>query len=234
MAKTLLNATNEVLKKVRIINGDSGVLATLTDSPRQTYIDVAIQAWNEVVEQLYSESDLPFPQELAEATITLATDTREYALADDLVQLRFPLLDETNGQYIIKYPGGYIDMVMSQSYPGNYTGLPTNCAIRETDGKLYVDRSPTSEFNGRIYKYRYDKDISLSAAADAVPFSDAVFRAVVPAVAEIWKRDQRSEFDAGIYKASMGRASRLLTKKQMKRSWLPIRSTTNYTDPLNG
>ena len=57
MAYTLLDAVNLSLKRVRVIQGDAGVLTTLTDSARQADIDIMIQAWNEIISDLYN-----FPQ----------------------------------------------------------------------------------------------------------------------------------------------------------------------------
>lgn len=221
MSKTLLNGVNEVLKKAKLIQGDSGSLTSLTDSPRQVWVDTAVQCLNEIMEELYSITEVPMPKELAESTITLATNDRDYALASDMVTLHFPLLDETNGQYIREYDGGYLNLVADQPVPANYTGLPLYAAIRPTDGELYLDRIPSSSENGLIYKYRYDKDISLSTAAATFPFSDTVFRALIPAAAELFNYYHRKEFAEGVYKVSMGRAARLLTNKQPRTSWSP-------------
>ena len=72
MAKTLLNAVNEILKRVGVISGDSGALTTLTDSARQKPIDVAIQVINEAMDELYSMPGISAPQGQGESTITLA------------------------------------------------------------------------------------------------------------------------------------------------------------------
>ena len=64
--KTLLNGVNEVLKKVGILEGDTGLLTTLTDSPRQIFIDTAVQSLNEVNDEVYSVLDKPKPDQLAE------------------------------------------------------------------------------------------------------------------------------------------------------------------------
>lgn len=230
---TLLNGVNAVLVRTKIIQGDSGTLTSLTDSGRQGFIDIAVQIWNEVIEELYSATSIPLPQEMAEDTITLVTDTRSYALQSDLIQLRFPLLDETNGQFIAEYRGGYEQMVADQPYPANYTGLPYLGAISPVNSELYLDRIPTSDENGRVYKYRYDKDISMSAAADTFPFTDAVYRALIPAAAQLWNRDQKRSFDEAVFKTSVGRASRFLTKIQPRTSWLPLHEKIIFsTDPL--
>lgn len=224
MSKTLLQATNEILKKVKVIAGDAGELTTLTDSGRQVYIDNVIQALNETIDQLYSVSNKPQPNELGEATINLVANDRDYTLKANLIQLRWPLVDETNGRVIEEYPGGYIELVNSQLIPSNHTGIPYYGAIRPTDGKLYLDSLPTSDETGLVYKYRFDKDTGMNSASDTVPFNDAVFRAMVPAVAEIWKRNQQQSFDPEMYQMSLGRASRLLTNVQGKNSWVSFRA----------
>lgn len=231
MSKTLLNGVNEVLKRVNVISGDSGALSSLTDSGKQTFIDIAVQVWNEALDELYSTVGEPKPQELAEDTITLATGTRAYTLNSAMNQLYYPLIDGTNGNYINEYPGGYRAMVNDQAFPANYTGLPSYGAIRETDGKFYLDMAPTATENGNVYTYRYDKDISLSTAANTFPFKDVVFRAMVPAVAELWKRDQRNSFDPDYFRLSIGRAARMLTQKQVMESWTPRKSYLITTDP---
>lgn len=220
MAKTLLNGTNEVLKRAGIIAGDAGLLTTLTDSARQRPIDVAVQVWNEAIEELYSATSKPMPNEQAESTITLVAGTQAYTLATDLVQLRWPMIDKTNTQFLYQFPGGYNAMLQFDPEQDD-TGLPMYGAIRATDGKLHLDRNPTSAEAGRIYTYQYDKMLTLDEAADTVPFNDAVFRAMVPAVVQLWKRDMRQEFDQPLFKMNVGRAARLMTQVQQRNSYSP-------------
>ena len=115
MAKTLLDGINEVLKRVKIVRGDTGVLTGLTDATVQTHIDLAVQMWNESLDDLYT--DTIKPKELAESTLTLVTGDRDYALQTDLVELKFPLIDETNGNYIFEWKRGYMDLVTIQNVP---------------------------------------------------------------------------------------------------------------------
>ena len=220
MAKTLLNAVNEILKRVGTISGASGELTSLTNSPRQRHIDVAIQSVNEVIDELYSSTATPMPNEQAESTITLMTGTQDYALATDLVQLRWPLVDKTNTQYLTEYPGGYDQMLLDDPEQDD-TGLALLAAIKPTNGELHLDRAPTSAENGNIYTYQYDKDVSLSVIGDTVPFKDIVFRAMVPAWVQVWKREIRNEFDDELFEANLGRAARLLSQAQQRTTWFP-------------
>lgn len=220
MAKTLLNAVNEILKRTSNIAGDAGLLTSLTDSARQVVIDAAVQVVNEGIEELYSASHLPMPNELTDNSITLVAGTRHYSLQSNVVQIRWPLIDRTNGQYIVEYPGGYEEIIINDPEIDD-TGLPTMGAIRPVDSVLYLDRAPTAAEAGRIYFYQYDKDISISSSTSEVPFKDAVFRAMVPAWVQLFKRERRNEFDGELFRLSIGRASRLLTQKQMRTHWSP-------------
>lgn len=217
MAKTLLDGVNEALKRVKIVRGDTGALTSLTDPAVQTHIDLMIQMWNESLDDLYG--DTIKPKELAESTLTLATGDRDYALQTDLVELKFPLIDETNGNYIFEWEAGYMNLVTVQNIPDSWEGLPYYAVIRPTDGELYMDRIPTAQENGRIYKYRYDKDLVLAAAADTMPFTDAVFRAMVPVVAQKFSRERKRAFNEDEFRSSLGRAAALLATTEASRTW---------------
>jgi hypothetical protein len=219
MGYSLLAAVNATLKRVKIISGVNGQLTSLTDSPRQTYIDTAVQIINEGMHELYSTAEKPLPTESATANITLATGTREYDLPADFEAIRFPLIDTTNGNFIIAYPGGYERMRLEQLQPANYTGQPQFAVISPVTGKLRFERAPTATENGRIYELLYDKRLSLTAAADTFPFSDTVVDSLVPAWGELWKREQRNSFDQVLFDKHFGRASRYLSQVPMRRKW---------------
>ncbi len=217
--KTLLDGVNEILKRVNEIAGDAGLLTTLTDSARQHPIDLCVQVINEGLDELYSATSKPMPKEQAEATITLVTGTREYVLATDLVQMRWPLIDKTNTQMIWRYDD-YNAMLMLDPEQDN-TGLPHYGAISPVNGKLHLDCAPTSIENGKIYTYQYDKDLVLTIAASAMPFTDACFRAMVPAWVQLYKREKRNEFDDKLFKMTIGRAARFVTTVQPRNCYSP-------------
>lgn len=220
MAKTLLDCVNELLKRVNEVAGDAAALTTLTDSARQHIIDLSVQVINEGMDELYSATNIALPKEQGESTLTLVTGTREYTLATDLVQMRFPLRDKTNSQIIQEYPGDYNDM-LDLDLEQDDTGLPHYGALSPVNGKLHLDRTPTSVENGKVYTYQYDKSVAMTAASDTVPFSDAAFRAMVPCWVQLYKREKRNEFDVGLFKASIGRASRFATYVEPRDSYSP-------------
>lgn len=220
--KTLLDGVNEILKRAGLIAGDASLLVSLTDSARQVGIDQAVQVINEGVDELYTTVPTAKPNEQGESTIVLVAGTKAYTLATDLAALHWPLIDKTNRQYIYEYGPGY-DELLRTDPAQEWTGLPYAGVIRPTDSKLFLDRAPTSVEAGKVYTYQYDKNLGMSTAAATMPFGDDVFRAMVPAWEQLWKREMRSEFDEVIFKASIGRASRMLNTSSERTSWSPRR-----------
>jgi hypothetical protein len=235
MAKTLLDGVNEILRKKNLIAGDAALLTSLTDSSRQPWIDVAVQVINEGIDEIYSISQRSLPNQMVEATITLLTNTKAYALPAGLVRLHWPLIDRTNRRFIQQYATGYEGMLLVD-LGQVFTGLPLFAAIRASDNYLVFDRTPTSAENGNVYNYQYDKDTVLAAASDTMPFNNAVFRAMVPVWTQMWEREKRTQdYDVVMLKTSLGRAARLLTENQPRETYNPRQGVGYYlnsTDPM--
>lgn len=235
MAKTLLNGVNEVLKKTDILDSDAGVLTSLTDSGKQVFIDTAVQVINEALDELYSTAQISKPKQLREATITLVSGTKDYALHSSLQMLRpeYGLIDQTNNHIIgILGEDGYWQTVLGDIDQDD-TGLPSYCAISPITERLVFDRTPTSTDAGRVYKYRYDRDMELDSATDTFPFKNIVFRALMPAATELWRREHQQEFSQKMFDRSMARAARYLRQTPPRSSYTPRQFEANETDPFN-
>lgn len=215
---TLLTAVNAVLNRTSITSA-SGEVASLTNSGKQVYIDTIVQIWNEVTDTACNMMGIPHIGETGTSTITLVTDTREYAIPSDLVQIRWPLIDYTNGHYIREWPGGYEQMRIDQFTPAEWTGLPYAAALNPTTNMLRMDRTPTSAENGNQYNLLYDKDLAISADADTIPFNDAVYRALVPVVTEVFERRNRNDFDEQEYRSNLSRALSFMNKQNRRTHW---------------
>ena len=220
MAKALLDAINEVFKRTNNIQGDAAALTSLTDSARQHEIDVTIQVINEGIDELYSQSHIQMPNQQAESTITLVAGTRSYTLPTNLVSIIFPLRDKVNTTFIWLYPEGY-NGLLDYDPDQTFTGLPYWAAISPINGQLFMSCTPTANENGRVFTYQYEKDLALALATDTVPFDNTVFRAMVPAWVQLYKREMRNEFDQQLYQMAMGRASRYLSEIQPRQSYSP-------------
>lgn len=220
---TLLDGVNAVLKRVNIIKGETGEITSLSQSTIQHEIDVCVQCWNEVITELYSATRLPHPQELKSANITLLSGEREYDLPNDLVVIRFPLMENTNGYYIFEWEPGFEDLRQHQQIPSNWLGRPNFACINPKNNKLYMDYIPTSQESGLIYDLIYDRELLMSSSTDAFPFNNTVYTSLIPCVAERWKLDQRKSFSSEIYKKMLGQAGRYLMQKPNSQSYLPKR-----------
>lgn len=212
MAKTLLNAVNDIFRLAELISGDANALTSLTDSARQGDIDTSIMAFNQVIDELYTSAGISNYSQQAQDTITIATGTRNYTLHTNLVRLHWPLIDKTRGTYIYEFEEGY-DALLELDPEITSTGTPVFGCISPVDGSVYLFPTPTSADNGHVYTYQYDKDLGMSLAADTVPFNETIYRAVIPAAFQIWKRERRGAFDGAIFKTHFGRAARLLSSQ---------------------
>ena len=218
MATTLLTAVNAVLNRTAIVSA-SGTVSSLTNAGKQVYIDVTVQIWNEIVDDACNMMGEAHVGETGSSTITLVTDTREYSLPSDLVQIRWPLIDQTNGHYIWQYCDGYSQMRIDQFLPADWMGLPYSAAINPTTGLLRMSRTPTIAENGNAYNLFYDKDLVMTVATDTIPFSDAVYRALMPVVTEVFERRNRNDFDEAEYRRNLSRALAFMNKSNRRSNW---------------
>lgn len=220
MSHTLLDGVNFILTRVNINAGNAMALTSLTDSARQHNIDVSIQVINEGIDELYSASNKSLPTGSAESSIVLALNTREYALASNLITLKWPFADRTNTQYIAEWSDSYEDFLLLDPEQ-DQTGLPIWGIISPITGNFRVDRAPDSTIVGRTYFYEYEKNMALANATDAMPFNDACFRAMVPAWVQLYKREIRNEFDQPLFAQAIGRASRFVTELKGRTHYSP-------------
>lgn len=234
MSRTLLQGVNDVLKRLGYIKGNTGDLTSLTDSQRQVVVDLTVQSWNEIVIDLYDSAEIQFPNEMSTSNITLATSDRDYSIPNDLIYIRWPLINATYGYEIFEYPGGWDQLRKDQTIPANYTGRPQYAAVRPSDGLLYMDRIPTSAENNLVYVLTYDKSLIISAAASTFPFIDDIYQLLVPCVTELIKRDIEKTFDDDLYNRRLAQAAAMLAKALPRQSWTPDRLGAHVTssDPL--
>lgn len=235
MSKTLLNGVNDVLKHVGLIGGEDQELQNLNDGARQTEIDIAIQCWNTLIIELFQYIDEPMPNEVGSSTITLVNGTNAYSLPEDLVQIRWPLKDETNGHRIYEYPGGWDQLFADQHIPANYQGRSETAVIRPTDGKLLLEYTPTAAEDGLVFTLYYDKDQVISEYSDAMPFNDTVYILLLDSVVELWRYKMKGKANTKFYESKLAQASRLLNKKQMRKRWSAqrVKQPANATDPFS-
>lgn len=193
MATTLLSAVNSVLRRARVINLPEETLSSLTINSLQVDIDMCVDAINDVLREMYCMLDLA-PYETKQGTITLVEGQREYDFETDFeVMASEVFMNQSDGDFLLAYPGGYEAMFTQQNQPDNYTGNPSAWTTNPITNKIRLDREPTAEHVGDVYTYLYTTEVRLSVAADVFPFSDAVTRALIPAFAESYREDAALE-----------------------------------------
>jgi len=238
MAIRYFEAVNDCMKRVGLIVGDVGEIGTGTgataseifyaDSEIQHGVDMMIQMWQEVTNEVFSLSLAP--RLVSTATIDLVTAQREYALPGDFERVagwdrnEQVLRAATSISVLPEYPGGYLQMLADQPNATDYTGEPNFYAISPSNAAttmLRVDREPTSNENGWYYFLPYERTISLTAtqAADTMPYSDTVTRALVPVVSEVFERHRKKEFDQNVFRSSLVRALTMVQTHPPKRRY---------------
>jgi len=216
MAKTItfLAAVNETLKRAGVIAGSSGELTTFTGSNRQTDIDMMLSSWNDVIDELYSIG--VERESTAEGTFTISTSGtdsgREYSVPADFVDIIGNPVNMENSYILKPYPGGFEAMRIARLDPDDFQGQPSWYVISPVNGNIRIDTTPTTDEDGDVYEFTYQKAINLSGTTDTFPFDDEVVRTLQDAVWQTWilRRQSSSDFLESIWLRSMSRAVRML------------------------
>lgn len=212
MSKTLLNAVNDVLRKVGEIRGENRALTSLNSNAKQHLVDLVVDSWNEEIEGLFSILKKSVPNETQVSNITLVSGHREYDLPSGIVKIKWPLMDIVNGNSILEFKGGYEALRRSQPVPGNHQGTPFYACVNPSNGKLYFDTVATDQVSGTVYELFYEKDVSFVVAEDLLPISGPTYRQMVVVVAERIKYDRnKKEFNSKIYRRARANAARLIS-----------------------
>ena len=151
MAETLLSAVNSLLKDAGFIQGSAGALTTLTDAQRQSAVDQAVAAWNQVVRRLMRPG--VFPNETAQGTLTLVAGQSSYSFTSDMSITDFEKIvgnpiDATNNNILYPWPGGWLSLRSARRDISDYQGLPNHWAINTTNGNMELDQQPTTTEEG--------------------------------------------------------------------------------------
>ena len=241
MPMLFMECVNGSLKRAGIVAGDSGELGTGTSSATafqytasgvfssrsdiQHSVDLMLQMWQEATSEIYSLNLVP--NLLATATITLATNTREYAMPSDFERIAGKTYETrvmraaTQSITLGEYPGGYLQMLADQPVATDWTGQPTAWAVSPRNEQIRVDREPTSDENGTVYNLAYERRVELTStmATATMPYSDTVCRALIQVVAEIYNSTKKDKFDAGVFRSSLIRALNFANKGQDRTRW---------------
>ena len=197
---TFLEAVNDVAARTGVLQGATGAFTSLSSlSAKQRDADTILQLWNETVDHLYDFG--VFSGEIATATMTGASDTREYSLPTDFERLAGNRKDgtdvfrgATNEMVLVPYDHmqddlGYHRMLVDQLTATNWTGSPISYAINPSANTWRLNtENDDSNTATSLWNILYEKKLGFTststATTDVFPFSDSVVRAMVPVVTQ--------------------------------------------------
>jgi len=170
---TYLEALNRVLRQEGIIRGDDDNVTSFSDTQHSGTINLAKIAIEDELTHLVSEDIIPF--ERVDDTITLTT-SRTYALNTNFVRF-----DDPNPFFLEVDGSGNSLNVGVPLYPGGEEQLRRDFLdYREGTGEpqwfyfiggttKQVGFYPVPSTSGKIYRYYYEKDVSVSVETDNIP-----------------------------------------------------------------
>ena len=187
---TFVSVVNDMLVTEGIVSGDDDEITSFTSTQHVVSIRLAQKAAQLELAHLVADQLIPYEKTDAVLTVTSRTAT----LASDFVRFQdeIPWLLETDsggtslGTMIVEYPGGEERL---RKHDLNYRengGKPTFWYwVGGTSKTLGFWTVPSSTY---YYRYYYEKDVSVTAEADTMPFvSDTEVRTFVEAAARRFK-----------------------------------------------
>lgn len=169
---TFVSVVNSLLEVEGIIFGDDDQISSFSDTQHVASIRLAKQAVHQELAALVSDQLIPYERTSAVLTVS----SRLATLASDFVRFQDqnPWLIESdvsgtaNGNWIVEYPGGEERLRKVDIRYRENTGKPTYWYWPGgTTKQLAFYNVPTDT---HYYRYDYEKDVSVSAESDVVPF----------------------------------------------------------------
>ena len=157
------------MENAGIIRGDTDVPTALTDLQHGATIRIARNAIQDELVELVADTLIPYEHDNTGSIVTIS-GTRSYSFPSDFV--RFfgqPQLYYADGNYhLYEYPGGEQAL---QQVVGTYltdSGAPMHWYFDLTTTKK-IAFWPVPD-DARTFTYHYEQDVSVTAAADTLPF----------------------------------------------------------------
>lgn len=177
---TFISVVSDVLRQNGILSGNDSDVTAFTDTQHQASIQLAITSVQSVLNQLTSETLIPY--ERADGTITFASGTRTYALPSDFVRfanakpfmLQLDSNDNSDGRLLYEYPGGVEALSNTILDYREQSGTPINWYM--TGGsteQVGFWQVPDTTVDTLKVRFEYEKEVMVTVAADTLPFTIA-------------------------------------------------------------
>jgi hypothetical protein len=169
---TFIDAVNRILRINGFIRGDTDILSAFTDTNHNATSNICQIAIQSEIAELSIFANLAM--ERANATLSLATGTRTYALNSAFVRLWGDppfFLDTTQNYRIFEYPGGEDQLRDDIIDYKTQSGAPNYFYFEQTSVKTVAFFPvPDASVNGRSIFYDYEKSVTPVNSTDTLPF----------------------------------------------------------------
>lgn len=166
---TFLDAVNRTLRSAGILRGDDDTIATFSDIQHNATMNLAIIAIQSELADLFSDRLIPY--EKTSASITTVSGTRTYTLAQDFVRFfgQHPFFYNATDNVAIPEIWGGVDVLRHHILDyKTQSGTPSGWYWEDTTSKT-IGLYPVPD-SAESLDYDYEKDISVSASTDSLPF----------------------------------------------------------------
>lgn len=171
---TFIDAVNRILRITGFIRGDTDILSSFNDTNHNSTQNICQIAIQSELADLIGNSLIPYEHKTG--TITLATNTRSYALPTDFMRLWGEpgfFYDMVQNNVIPEYPGGenqLRDEVFT--YKTQY-GYPNYFYFEQTTTKqVSFFLVPDLSVNLKVLTFDYEGDVNVSNSTDILPFQN--------------------------------------------------------------
>lgn len=166
---TFLDAVNRLLRASGILRGDDDALANFASTQHNAAMNIAIVALQSELSDLLADRLIPY--EKAAASIATVAGTRVYSLVQDFVRFfgQMPFLyNATDNVQMFEYRGGVDALRHAVLDYATQSGTPYYWYYEDTTSKK-IGLFPVPD-EAETWTYDYERDVSLSAATDTLPF----------------------------------------------------------------
>jgi hypothetical protein len=166
---TFLEAVNRVLRESGILRGDDDTIASFSDTQHNAALNLAIVAIQNELAGLVSDRLIPY--EKTSGTIATVSGTRAYAVESNFVRFygQSPFFfDSANNRHIYEWPGGLDNLRHTIYTYATEAGYPNWWYWEDATTKKVAFYQVPNE--ALTLTYDYEKDVSVTNAADTLPF----------------------------------------------------------------
>lgn len=170
---TLIQAIARIMRIEGIIRGDTDAPTSLSDLQHGATINLAAIAVQDELNEITSDVMIPYEKDTT-GSLTTVAGTRSYALASNFVRFvgRPMLYCSADNYEMFEFPGGEESLKVQ---------VPNYKTVQSTPYAFYFEYTTTKKISffpvpqeAKTYTYDYEKDVSVTAAGDTLPFQNEI------------------------------------------------------------